>query len=789
MKAANPAVLFLLTVWCVTFANGAIPDELRTKIKSRTRLSDAELGKFLPYIHPMVRQPVGGGLTLEVPAGLGNQGLARMGFVDVTASPFNADPHGKRDSTTAIQSAVNFARDHQMAAFFPPGVYVISDTIECIQNFSVRPSGSIGSPHHDACVLIGSSKHPSQRAVLYLKPNASGFTDECRKKIVVHILKRSFDKGFDNFDSGESYNQTFHNIDIRIGEGNRGAIAIRMQAAEGSSIQDCTIYNAHGHTGMRGAAGSGGGHHNITIIGGRIGIDTRGWPPEFPEDGTGTQPTPVLSHVTLLGQTEAALVHKSRGPLIGVGWRIQSLAPGPLIVNHKNRDRAPFDSSLCLVDSVIEFEKPSPKNTVLSAERSFYFQNVYVKNAACLTQERPFDASAGAWRHLLHYACAVNPVPYLGYQFNEQPSIRGERMPTFVRVVCAEPPADLCARHIWPANAPTWETLGAVNVKRPPYNAAGDGVKDDSAAIQKAIDEHEVVFLPKGYYCLNNTLQLKPNTKLVGVAHNLSILMTRSPFGNLHDPSHPRPLVETANSAQADTYIAFVGIGVPFQAGAGVPGDTVGCYALHWQCGGKSILRSPGIHRMNIVGQGSSLPKDYKTLKYDHALVLITGSGGGSWFNFFIHGGGRPETRAYRHIMLSGNSEPIRFYMLHAQHSSADSQCEAVGVRDLTVFGIKTENNTSFFHIIGCDTVRLFGHGGIATPPPGGTHYLVRDVQNLLIACTSDQVNVEPSTTVREGRIKRTNIKDYFPYVIMDGDQTQRIPSLERPVLFMKGTP
>ena len=239
-----------------------------------------------------MREPVGGGLVLTVPAELGNQELARLGFVDVTAAPFFADPQGKKDSTKAIQQAVNFARDHQMAAFFPPGDYAISDTIECIQNLGVRASGGIGSPHAHACVLIGSAKDPARRAVLYLMPNSPGFGDESKKKIAVHILKRSFDKGFGNFDSGESYNQTFHNIDIRIGEGNRGAIAIRMQAAEGSSIQDCTIYNEHGHTGMRGAAGSGGSHHNLTIIGGKIGIDTRGWPPEFPEDGHGDSTDP-----------------------------------------------------------------------------------------------------------------------------------------------------------------------------------------------------------------------------------------------------------------------------------------------------------------------------------------------------------------------------------------------------------------------------------------------------------------------------------------------------------------
>lgn len=166
---------------------------------------------------------------------------------------------------------------------------------------------------------------------------------------------------------------------------------------------------------MRGAAGSGGGHHNVTIIGGKIGIDTRGWPPEFSEDAAGTQPTPVMAHITLIGQTEAALVQYSRGPLIGVGWRIQSKTAGPLIVNHKNHDRSPFDSSLRLVDSIIEFEQPSPNITALTAERSCHFRNVYATNASRLAPERPLEQARGSWSRLVHYACAVNPSPSISY--------------------------------------------------------------------------------------------------------------------------------------------------------------------------------------------------------------------------------------------------------------------------------------------------------------------------------------------------------------------------------------
>ena len=56
----------------------------------------------------------------------------------------------------------------------------------------------------------------------------------------------------------------------------------------------------------------------------------------------------------------------------------------------------------------------------------------------------------------------------------------------------------------------TWVNLRTLGVK-------GDGVSDDTAAIQKAIDEHRALYIPEGRYIVSNTIHLKPDTVLIGL--------------------------------------------------------------------------------------------------------------------------------------------------------------------------------------------------------------------------------------------------------------------------------
>jgi len=82
-----------------------------------------------------------------------------------------------------------------------------------------------------------------------------------------------------------------------------------------------------------------------------------------------------------------------------------------------------------------------------------------------------------------------------------------------------------------PGGIPQWNTICA-NVKNAPYNAAGDGVTDDTNAIQSAIDncpDNQVVYIPEGKYYVPGGIDLtKDNIVLRGDGPDRTLLFLSS---------------------------------------------------------------------------------------------------------------------------------------------------------------------------------------------------------------------------------------------------------------------
>ena len=713
--------------------------------------------------HHLVNETVAGplidGIRLDVPKELGNQTLGKLGLVDVTSAPFDADPAGKRDATIAIQAAVNYARDHQLVCFFPSGIYLISDTISCVQNFYRRSNGKVFSARNFPCVMMGSQE--GKRPVLYLKEKSPGYENRARPKYVIHFWAR-FSEDYHKPAPPVSMNQMFVNIDITIGKGNPGAVAIRHRGAQGSCIQGTVIRLQDGLSGIEGGCGSGGSHADVTVIGGRIGLDLRE-----------TQPAPSLTGITLIAQEEAAIVYQGRQALSAVGVNIEFAGKGIPVVNKPVR-WSPFHGQISVVDSQITRKTCGP---AFATESSIYLKNVYVKNISQIIDEKADTQLTGPgdrWVHIREFGCAVQPREWLGWQYSMGIYIDGEKQSGVIRdVQYAPPPYNLQSRHLWRHDFPNWETPGAINVKNPPYNAKGDGYTDDGQAIQQAIDENQIVFIPKGYYNISAPIVLRSKTQLVGVARHLSIIISRNGCRTIDSPARPVPLVKSSKKATSNNIVAFLSLHVSYA--------TPDTYCLEWQCNGT--VRDVNFDTLPPFG-GFGQPRAGLNEKRIHPLFYITGCGSGKIFNFFQDDGYRFAFRPpYSHIGIEKAKGPLFFYQCNAERSSGTCNIKIRESADVSFFGLKGEGNKPVMIVENSRNVNVYGYGGNGAAKEGHSLFIVSNSPRCSFVNLVDSPRLagEGSKMRQEGY--GVNPDKWYMITVQSGKKIFKSPFLERPLV------
>lgn len=150
-------------------------------------------------------------------------------------------------------------------------------------------------------------------------------------------------------------------------------------------------------------------------------------------------------------------------------------------------------------------------------------------------------------------------------------------------LLCALMPMPGIAHAAEPSTEPAYPSSpGVIDVTRPPYNAKGDGITDDTDSLQNALNEtvgrNKALYLPKGTYLITRTLTWPKKwngrenwgfTIVRGQHRDLVTLRLKD--STFTDPAKPQALMWCGGFGSADWFHNYVEQ-VTFDAGSGNPG-------------------------------------------------------------------------------------------------------------------------------------------------------------------------------------------------------------------------
>ncbi|NQU11179.1 hypothetical protein HQ590_10340 [bacterium] len=570
----------------------------------------------------------------ELPSGVNPADrLLQLGLLDVTKTPYRADPTGVADSTMAIQRAVNDARDQALVCFFPEGTYLISDTISCEQQVSKldTPKQVDGGTQHywpvyRPIILMGSTK--GKRPVLKLSGKAKGFDDPASPKNLVRIWAQTW---FDAPGQEEpvwgkeqgniSFNHIFRGIDIDI-RGHPGAVGIRHSGSQGSTMQDVTVYADGAYAGLNCCPGQGGGTHNVEVTGGQYGIvlepDSR---------------FPLLNACVFKGQTKAAIRYAKGGaqvPTLLVGCRLEPAGDAAVDLTTERSC-----AGVSLVDCVIDMRQGGIVVKTRKPENIF-LEDTFVRGAESVRSGGPKVPSPAQWTRIDRYSSHMDQAVNL---LNGVLST-GEIVQW---TTAAAGPDYTTIRDKHYTRGPSFEDADAANVRN--FGAKGNGADDDTAAFAKAIAAHDKVFVPKGDYALSGTLRLGSRTHLFGLSRAFTSLgggRFRPAGGEPGPPSEVSSFtIETVDDAEAAPGLSFLAVRG----------------RVEWRSGRGMWMMVPG-------------------------AFSISGNGGGRFYGVMAMG---------RPLVFKGIRQPANFYALNVERVTSNPQLEIMDCSHVRVYYFKVE--------------------------------------------------------------------------------------------------
>lgn len=455
-----------------------------------------------------------------------------------TPENFKITADGKTDVSDQLQAAINQVKTERNFGilFIPEGTYLISKTIYI--------PGAIR--------VIGYGKN---RPVIILKKNSPGFQevnekDKGKASYMFWFTSSAVEPGRGINDAGAgTFYSALSNVDLKIEDGNPQAVALRTHFAQHSYVAHCDIQIGKGKAGLFDV---GNFMEDLRFFGGDYGIYTTksspGW--QF-----------MMMDTYFEGQRKAAIRTQEAGFTI---VRMQAKnVPSAIAVDDN------YWEKLFMEDC--RFENISGPAIVVAnegnANAQYNIRNLVCKNVPVLVHFPKANTNTTAPSNMYR----VKRFIY-GLQMNDL-TAKAEVQTVFEPETLTSMPAVAATDVPKLPEMSTWVNLKTLGAK-------GDGVTDDTKAIQAAIDQYPAIFVPQGSYRITETLKLKPNTALIGLhpmAVNFALAESAPAFSSF---GGPKAIVETPSGG---TNI-ITGIGLYTAE------NNYRAVACKWMAGEKSLV-------------------------------------------------------------------------------------------------------------------------------------------------------------------------------------------------------
>jgi len=537
-------------------------------------------------------------------------------------------PSTKEDSSDGLQAAIDRASGtgREGIVFIATGRYTMTRTIYLWPG--VR--------------LIG---YGARRPVFVLPANTPGFQQGMGVMVMFtgltpHERPRAGDRiAFPppgsvppNNNVADANPNTFYsamsNIDFEIGDGNPAAVAVRFHVAQHSFLAHMDF---HLGSGLAGIYQVGNEAEDLHFHGGRYGILTEKTSPAWQF---------TLIDSVFEGQREAAIrEHEAGLTLIRDTFRN---VPKGIDIDEGYPDQ------LWVKDS--RFENIAGAVVTISLEKSplteIGFENAVLNNApvfALLRESGKTVAGRGSVYEVKNFTYglivpAEGRMGSIGMRYDAAPLAS---LPT---------PLSPAIRSL-PLSS-EWVNVHTLGVK-------GDGISDDTAALQKAIDAHPVLYLPAGHYVVSNTITMKPDTVLIGLHPTLTQINLLDETPGYQGVGAPKAVLRAPQGGKN----ILSGIGI--FAG----GTNPRAVAVLWKAGEQSLIDD--VRFLGGHGSGGNPYNNNHTADPDlrkrwdgqYPSLWVADGGGGTFPDIWT-----PNTFAQSGFMVSNTKTPGHVYELSTEH-------------------------------------------------------------------------------------------------------------------------